>query len=381
LGSASLELDENAAIISYEEYHPFGTTSYRSGRTETEISLKRYKYVGKERDEETGLYYYGFRYYAAWLCRFISVDPLQFEYPHYTPFQYAGNKPITYIDLDGLEEFNTIEKPNGSGKEGQSTATYGTKSSFIHLDGGTGVWSKTTISENWFYYSGNEGSGVNKGWKTETEYAELLLRQVRGEDIFNLDADFDDSFVGMLFQVESMEDQRKAFMRSGSIQSVPIIYDVLEFAASGGLFTIARKGSAKIVKEVGEELLEEGVETWSKRALKEGDFLIYRGSKNGKLYIGKTFDSLSQRYTKKEIGDLNATVIEKLTKIPNDGTARGVEQAIMDLNGFVAGKTNKKLNSLANIKNSTTNKFYNNAGINWLNKNIPNWKTEFKYNK
>ena len=53
---------------------------------------------------QTGLYYYGFRYYAAWLCRFVSVDPLQFDYPYYTPFQYAGNKPITYIDLDGLEE-------------------------------------------------------------------------------------------------------------------------------------------------------------------------------------------------------------------------------------------------------------------------------------
>jgi len=104
LGSACLELDEKAHIISYEEYHPFGTTSYRSGRTETEVSLKRYKYVGKERDEETGLYYYGARYYAAWLCRFVSVDPLQHEYPHYTPYQYAGNKPINYIDLDGLEE-------------------------------------------------------------------------------------------------------------------------------------------------------------------------------------------------------------------------------------------------------------------------------------
>jgi len=70
-----------------------------------QTSQKRYKYVGKERDEETGLYYYGFRYYAAWICRFVSVDPLQFDYPYYTPFQYAGNKPITYIDLDGLEEF------------------------------------------------------------------------------------------------------------------------------------------------------------------------------------------------------------------------------------------------------------------------------------
>ena len=57
------------------------------------------------------------RYYAAWLCRFVSCDPLQFEYPHYTPYQYAGNKPITYIDLDGAEEYNpddffgTPEKP------------------------------------------------------------------------------------------------------------------------------------------------------------------------------------------------------------------------------------------------------------------------------
>ena len=57
LGSACLELDNTGQIISYEEYHPFGTTSYRSGRTQTEVSLKRYKYCGKERDEETGLYY------------------------------------------------------------------------------------------------------------------------------------------------------------------------------------------------------------------------------------------------------------------------------------------------------------------------------------
>ncbi len=103
LGSACLELDVAGLIISYEEYHPFGTTSYRSGANEIDVSLKRYKYCGKERDEETGLYYYGMRYYAAWLCKFINVDPLQFKYPYYTPFQYAGNKPITYIDLDGGE--------------------------------------------------------------------------------------------------------------------------------------------------------------------------------------------------------------------------------------------------------------------------------------
>ena len=121
LGSASLELDTSANIISYDEtacgsrsplktnrhteqYHPFGTSSYRLGSSVSEVSLKRYRYVGKERDDESGLYYYGARYYAAWLCRFVSVDPLKDDYPYYTPFQYAGNKPITFIDLDGLEE-------------------------------------------------------------------------------------------------------------------------------------------------------------------------------------------------------------------------------------------------------------------------------------
>lgn len=103
LGSACLELYELGAIISYEEYHPFGTTSYRSGRSETEVSLKLYKYCGKEWDEETGLYYYGARYYAAWLGRFVSVDPLNEKYPELSAYQYASNRPIIAIDLDGLE--------------------------------------------------------------------------------------------------------------------------------------------------------------------------------------------------------------------------------------------------------------------------------------
>ena len=104
LGSATLEVDDNADLISYEEYYPFGASSYRAGRAVAEVGLKRYRYVGKEFDNNTGLYEYGARYYASWLCRFVSVDDLKDEYPFYTPFQYAGNKPVTYFDLDGLEE-------------------------------------------------------------------------------------------------------------------------------------------------------------------------------------------------------------------------------------------------------------------------------------
>jgi RHS repeat-associated protein len=110
LGSATLELDQNAGIISYEEYHPFGTTSYRSGRSETETSLKRYKYIGKERDEETGLYYYGARYYAGWIGIWISVDPLQNKYPGWSPFNFTLGNPTKNIDPDGREVDPDSEK-------------------------------------------------------------------------------------------------------------------------------------------------------------------------------------------------------------------------------------------------------------------------------
>ncbi len=74
LGSSSLELDDQARIISYEEYYTYGSTSYQAVHNQTETP-KRYRYTGKERDEETGLYYHGARYYAPWLCRWTSCDP------------------------------------------------------------------------------------------------------------------------------------------------------------------------------------------------------------------------------------------------------------------------------------------------------------------
>lgn len=103
LDSACLELDDsaNANILTYEEYHPFGTSAYRLGTTSAEVSLKRYRYVGKELDDETGLYYYGARYHCPWLCRFVSVDPLKDQYGFQASFVYAANQPINNMDFNG----------------------------------------------------------------------------------------------------------------------------------------------------------------------------------------------------------------------------------------------------------------------------------------
>ncbi len=77
LGSACLELEasNHAAVISYEEYHPYGTTAYQARNASIRCAAKRYRFTGMERDEESGLAHHGARYYAPWLGRWLSCDP------------------------------------------------------------------------------------------------------------------------------------------------------------------------------------------------------------------------------------------------------------------------------------------------------------------
>src|SRR5260370_19339937 len=115
LGTACLELDETAAVITYEEYYPYGSTSYQSGHTLAEVSLKRYRYTGKERDEETGLYYHGVRYCAPWLVRWISCDPIGIG-DGLNLYNYVGNKPTSLVDpkrTDGKKPDDAPVKQDG----------------------------------------------------------------------------------------------------------------------------------------------------------------------------------------------------------------------------------------------------------------------------
>jgi RHS repeat-associated protein len=109
IGSACLELDEAAAVISYEEYLPFGTTAYFATGAAIQVSAKRYRYTRKERDEETGFYYHGARYYAPWLARWTSCDPLivtgnPIRAASPSPFAYAKNSPAVFTDPSGRDD-------------------------------------------------------------------------------------------------------------------------------------------------------------------------------------------------------------------------------------------------------------------------------------
>ncbi len=102
LGSACLELDQNAAVISYEEYYPYGSTSYQAGRTVAEVRLKRYRYIAKERDEESGLAYHGARYYAPWLGRWTAPDPAGLV-DGTNLYAYVKDNPVVHVDVAGKQ--------------------------------------------------------------------------------------------------------------------------------------------------------------------------------------------------------------------------------------------------------------------------------------
>jgi RHS repeat-associated protein len=103
-------------IISATDYYAFGMVMPdRSINTEG----YRFGFNGKENDNEikgTGNQQdYGMRIYDPRLGRFLSTDPLTKGYPELTPFQFAGNKPIWAIDLDGLEPVYASEVKTISG--------------------------------------------------------------------------------------------------------------------------------------------------------------------------------------------------------------------------------------------------------------------------
>jgi len=102
LGNIRVTVDSDGDVLSYNDYYPFGLQM--PGRSATSgVDNNLYKYSGKELDEENGLdwYYFGARYYDPVIGRFLSVDRFADKYPSMSPYQYAANNPIKFIDVNG----------------------------------------------------------------------------------------------------------------------------------------------------------------------------------------------------------------------------------------------------------------------------------------
>lgn len=100
LNSTVCELDADANVASREGYYPFGTTAWQSGRHAVEVKYRVFRYSGKERDA-SGLYAFGFRYYAPRLQRWINPDPAG-DADGLNRFAMVGNNPVSRVDRWGL---------------------------------------------------------------------------------------------------------------------------------------------------------------------------------------------------------------------------------------------------------------------------------------
>jgi RHS repeat-associated protein len=110
---------------------PYGELWIEKASTASNIDIA-YRFTGKERDEETGLYYYGARYLDSKASRWLSTDPAAGDYVPGAPvndearkrnqslpgqggvfnivnmhlYHYAGNNPVKYTDPDGRNDEN-----------------------------------------------------------------------------------------------------------------------------------------------------------------------------------------------------------------------------------------------------------------------------------
>ncbi|MBK6730651.1 MAG: hypothetical protein IPG60_06670 [Bacteroidetes bacterium] len=126
----------NPSSFSPPHPHPFGMLT--PGRNWSAGSEYRFGFNGKESDAETygegNIYDYGFRIYNSRLGKFLSVDPLTQSYPWFTPYQFAGNKPIVAIDLDGMEEYVIIDRATATGNEIVLKSVYDFKGHLVNQE-------------------------------------------------------------------------------------------------------------------------------------------------------------------------------------------------------------------------------------------------------
>ncbi len=178
LGSASLELDEQAQIISYEEYAPYGSSTYQAVRSQTETA-KRYRYTGKERDEESGLYYHGARYYAPWLGRWMSPDPMGLI-AGLGLYRYAHSDPVGYLDSSG-------HNPEESDNEAVVRQPY--TSSLLSLDYSNICGGSKCITDEEIYSSLEQSRAEDRAATARADALRAERATLRSQTIKGLEAD------------------------------------------------------------------------------------------------------------------------------------------------------------------------------------------------
>ena len=116
LGSSSWITFSDGRAVQHLHYLPWGE-DYVNQRT-TDFSA-RYTFSAKERDSETGLSYFGSRYYSSDLSVWLSVDPMSDKYPSLSPYVYCADNPVKLVDPNGEEIYEFDENGKFLGVSGE----------------------------------------------------------------------------------------------------------------------------------------------------------------------------------------------------------------------------------------------------------------------
>ena len=106
LGSANWITNDAGTPIEYIHYMPYGELWYD---WQASSYNERFKFTGKERDNETGYDFFGARYYSSMFSHWLSVDPLSDEQSHITPYAYCKWSPINRLDPDGMIDYDMVK--------------------------------------------------------------------------------------------------------------------------------------------------------------------------------------------------------------------------------------------------------------------------------
>ena len=147
----------------------------------------RFGFNGKENDNEvkgTGNQQdYGMRIYDPRLGRFLSVDPLAQSYPWYTPYQFAGNNPVKFIDLDGLEPAEPGKRPG----EYAVATVKGTDNDYgwtwtkdKEVNGGAPFWNQGCSTD---FQNGNANGDKNADDLNKTNYSDQTVNTLCGNSL------------------------------------------------------------------------------------------------------------------------------------------------------------------------------------------------------
>jgi RHS repeat-associated protein len=154
IDTACLETDEAGAILSYEEFYPFGGSSFREGDAN-----KRYRFSGKERDEGTGLYYFGARYYAPWIARWTACDRTLADGTNL--YAYARDNPLSLIDRHGNQAAEAVARIAGPVVKTALERAAASWGSAALLDGGGVAVTPIVIGEAAPVVAGGAAVGVS----------------------------------------------------------------------------------------------------------------------------------------------------------------------------------------------------------------------------